>query len=225
MFSDWVERQKKREKKYFNWKRMVIVAVVLTFAIRFLAVEKFYIYSVSMLPTIHHEDWVWVTKYDYGYSRFSFPFMTPIAPGTRLFAKLPERGDVAVFISPRETDRWPYIKRIMAVPGDRFEMTKGRVYINGELVPRREIIGYEREDAPHNRLYVYRQYVETLPNGVAHKIIELSDDRVLDDIREIVIPDGYYLFMGDNRDESEDSRGVLGLIPFENIVGKAHIKN
>lgn len=219
-----MEKLKKREAKYFSWKRMIVVGIFLALVLKFLVVEKFYIYSVSMLPTIHHQDWVWISKYDYGYSRFSFPFMTPIIPGTRILTHLPERGDVAVFVSPRANERWPYIKRIIGVPGDRFEMQNGRLSLNGKLVPRQEIIGYEREDAKHNRLYVYRQYIETLPNGVKHRLIELSDDRLLDNIQEILIPDGYYLFMGDNRDESEDSRGALGLIPFENIIGKAHIK-
>lgn len=225
MFADWAEKVKEREMKYFSWRRMIIVALVLTFVIKFLVIEKFYIYSVSMLPTIHHRDWVWVKKYSYGYSAASFPFRTPIAPGVRIMVNLPERGDVAVFKSPRENERWPYIKRIIGLPGDRVKMSGGRLYINGELVPRQEIGGYEREDSKHNRLYIYRQYLETLPNGVKHRIIELSDDRVLDNVHEILIPAGYYLFMGDNRDESEDSRGALGLIPFENIIGKAQVNN
>lgn len=225
MFADWAEKVKKREMKYFSWRRMIVVGLVLAFALKFFVVEKFYIYSISMLPTIHHHDWVWVDKYSYGYSRNSFPFATPIARGARIFAHLPERGDVAVFKSSRENERWPYIKRIIGLPGDRVKMLQGRLYINGEIVPRQEIGGYEREDVKHNRLYIYRQYSEILPNGVKHRIIELADDRVLDNVHEILIPDGYYLFMGDNRDESEDSRGSLGLIPFENIIGKARIKN
>lgn len=211
--------------KYFSWKRMIVVALILTFVIKFFVVEKYYIYSVSMLPTIHHRDWVWVEKYSYGYSRNSFPFSTPIVPGTRVWEHLPARGDVAVFKSSRENERWPYIKRIIGLPGDRVKMSGGRLFINGEMVEREEIGGYEREDTRHNRLYIYRQYLETLPGGVKHRIIELSDDRILDNVHEILIPAGYYLFMGDNRDESEDSRGALGLIPFENIIGRVHIRN
>lgn len=169
-------------------------------------------------------EWDFVTKYNYGYSRHSFPFSVPIEVGTRVFAHQPELGDVIVFKSTRESERWPYVKRVIGLPGDRVEMTDGRLILNGKLVEREEIEGFEQEDY-RGRLHIYHQYIETLPNGIKHKILEISDDKALDNTTEILIPKGYYLFMGDNRDESEDSRGSLGLIPFENIIGKVKIKN
>lgn len=208
----------------FSWPRVIIIGVVMTILLRLFVFEKFKIYSVSMMPTMHSGEWDFVTKYNYGYSRHSFPFKTPLPEGVRFFPSEPKRGDVIVFKSTREQERWPYVKRVIGLPGDRVEMCEGRLIINGEVVEREEIGVFEQEDR-HGHLYIYRQYVEKLPDGVSHKIIELSDDKMMDNVAEITVPDGYYYFMGDNRDQSEDSRGSLGLIPFENLIGKAQIKN
>ncbi len=213
-----------KKKVKFSLLRVIVIAVVISALLRFFVFEKFKIYSVSMLPTMQHGEWDFVTKYNYGYSRYSFPFNVPIPAGERWFGRYPERGDVAVFKSTRERERWPYVKRVIGVPGDRVAMQNGRLIINGVLVEREEIEGFEMEDH-RGRLHIYHQYIETLPGGVRHKILEISDDRTLDNVPEIYVPEGFFLFMGDNRDESEDSRGGLGLIPFENIIGKAVVKN
>lgn len=214
--------QKKKVK--FSIVRVVLVAIIISAFLRFFVFEKFQIFSVSMLPTMQSGEWDFVTKYNYGYSRYSFPFSMPVEKGTRILAREPERGDVIVFKSTRESERWPYVKRVIGLPGDRIAMVDGRLIINGNMVMREEIEGFEQEDY-RGRLHIYHQYIETLPNGLKHRILEISDDKALDDVPEVLIPQGYYLFMGDNRDESEDSRGSLGLIPFENIIGKVKMKN
>ncbi len=212
------------KKKKYSLMRVIVVGIVLTILLRLFVFEKFKIYSVSMLPTMQSGEWDFVTKYNYGYSRHSFPFKTPIPEGERLFASEPERGDVVVFKSTREQERWPYVKRVIGLPGDIVTIIDGRLIINGEMAEREEIGAFEHEDR-RGRLYIFRQYIETLPGGVKHKIIELSDNELTDNVAPVKVPQGYYYFIGDNRDQSEDSRGSLGLIPFENLIGKAQIKN
>lgn len=212
------------KKAKYSLMRVIIIGVALTILLRLFVFEKFRIYSVSMLPTMQSGEWDFVTKYNYGYSRHSFPFKTPIPEGVRLFAAEPQRGDVIVFKSPREQERWPYVKRVIGLPGDIVTIMNGRLIINGEMAEREEEGIFELEDK-HGRLYIYHQYTETLPGGVKHKIVELSDDELLDNVLPVKVPEGYYYFIGDNRDQSEDSRGSLGLIPFENLIGKAQIKN
>lgn len=213
-----------KKKVKFSLIRVIIVGVVLAVLLRLFVFEKFRIYSVSMLPTIHSGEWDFVTKYNYGYSRYSFPFKNSLPEGKRFGAAQPQHGDVIVFKSTRKREKWPYVKRVIALPGDTVKIENGRLILNGVLVERENAGGFEYEDR-RGRLYIFNQYIETLPNGVKHKIIELSDEEPLDNTKEITIPEGYYFFMGDNRDQSEDSRGSLGLIPFENLIGKAIIKN
>ena len=213
-----------KKKVKFSLIRVIIVGVVLAILLRLFVFEKFRIYSVSMLPTIHSGEWDFVTKYNYGYSRYSFPFKNSLPEGKRFWAAQPQHGDVIVFKSTRKREKWPYVKRVIALPGDTVKIENGRLILNGVLVERENAGGFEYEDR-RGRLYIFNQYIETLPNGVKHKIIELSDEEPLDNTKEITIPEGYYFFMGDNRDQSEDSRGSLGLIPFENLIGKAIIKN
>ncbi len=213
---------KKAQK--FSWKRVVVIGVVLTVLLRLFVFEKFYIYSVSMSPTIQHKDWVWVTKFDYGYSRKSFPFRLPESWSGRWLSHLPERGDIAVFRSSKNWEKWPYVKRVVGLPGDKIALRDGKLFINDEEVLREADGGWEAEDNK-GRLHVYYQYIETLPNGVRHKIIEIDDKHRFDNFEEVTVPDGYLFFMGDNRDESEDSRGDLGFIPFENVIGKVRGRN
>ena len=172
-----------------------------------------------MMPTMQSGEFDFVTKYNYGYSRYSFPFDVPLPEGMRIFARYPKRGDVVVFKSTNPRARWPYVKRIVGVPGDKIELKNGRLIINGKMVERTYLGPYEYADH-RGRFWVYHMYEETLPSGTKHKIIELSDEALLDNVAEITVPDGYYYFMGDNRDQSEDSRGSLGLIPFANLIGK-----
>ena len=200
--------------------RTVIVAVLIAIGIRTLVIEPFNIPSGSMIPTLLIGDYLFVAKWSYGYSRFSLPFGLPLFSG-RIFAASPERGDVAVFREPSDP-KVDYIKRLVGLPGDRIQVKEGILYINGQAVQRQKIEDY----VEHRALGVdvrLTQYVETLPNGVAHRIIERGDNEPLDNTDVYVVPPDHYFAMGDNRDNSQDSRvlGAVGYIPAENLVGRA----
>ena len=193
------------------------MAVLLALIIRSLAFEPYHIPSSSMVPTLLVGDYLFTTKFDYGYSRHSFPFSLPIIPRGRLFYVQPQRGDVVIFKKPPE-NKTDYIKRIIGLPGDTIRMFGGQLYINNEPVPRTEI-GKEYWDTEAGRL-LYTHYVETLPGGVSHDIYELDDNNRYDSTDPVVVPDGHFFMMGDNRDNSLDSRS-FGLVPAENLEGKA----
>ena len=199
--------------------KTIVYAGLIAIAVRTFAFEPFNIPSGSMIPTLLVGDYLFVSKYSYGYSRFSFPFSPPLFSG-RVFGSLPVRGDVVVFKLPRDNST-DYIKRIIGLPGDTVQMKEGQLYINGKEVERRPAGEYEAEgDGPRMLL---RRYVETLPNGVSHYILKASDDGPLDNTQEYKIPEGYVFAMGDNRDNSLDSRvlNAVGYIPLENLVGRA----
>jgi signal peptidase I len=205
--------------------KTVVYAVLIALFIRTVAYEPFNIPSGSMVPTLLVGDYLFVSKYSYGYSYHSLPLSPPIFPG-RLFADPPERGDIAVFKLPsdNETD---YIKRVIGMPGDRIIVRQGRLYINGRLVQRDRIENYVDRDSGAT----FPQFVETLPNGRTHRILEIGGDTApLDNTREYVVPAGHYFMMGDNRDNSADSRVLRGMdsrwvgyVPAENFVGRAEI--
>ncbi len=200
--------------------RTAVVAVVLALLIRSFLYEPFNIPSGSMKPTLEIGDYLFVNKPAYGYSRHSFPFgIAPIAG--RLWGKEPLRGDVIVFKLPSNPSI-DYIKRVIGLPGDKIQVRSGRLYINGERVPR-EPLGLRKETEAHETPVTMVEYLETLPGGVIHSIYEESDDDVLDDTGIFEVPEGHYFMMGDNRDNSQDSRvaSMVGFVPYENIVGKA----
>ncbi len=198
----------------------IVYAGLIALGIRTFAFEPFNIPSGSMIPTLLIGDYLFVAKYSYGYSRFSFPFSPPLFNG-RIFGSLPRRGDVAVFRLPRDTSI-DYVKRIVGLPGDRIQMTGGQLYINGTVVKREPVGTYlaQGEDEPAMELKEYR---ETLPNGVQHDILKASDNERLDNTQEYVVPPGHVFAMGDNRDNSEDSRvlDAVGFVPVENLIGRA----
>jgi len=198
--------------------RTVVYAVLVALVVRTVAFEPFNIPSGSMIPTLLIGDYLFVSKYSYGYSRHSLPFSLPVIEG-RILADPPARGDVAVFKLPSDPST-DYIKRVIGLPGDRVQMRGGRLVINGETVPRERIADFVWRDARGN-VVRFAQFVETLPGGEAHRIIEVSDSQVFDDTREFVVPDGHYFMMGDNRDNSSDSRADVGFVPIENFVGRA----
>lgn len=205
----------------------VVYALLIALLIRTLAVEPFNIPSGSMTPTLLTGDYVFVSKFSYGYSRHSLPFAPSILHG-RLFGRLPERGDVAVFVNPHTGD--DYIKRIVGLPGDRIQVTNGVLIINGEP-SKRERIGVYRErewneayGRPEDQMRYH--YKETLPNGVQHEILgDLvsypEDAAPVDNTGVFVVPEDSFFAMGDNRDNSADSRLDLGYVPLENLVGRA----
>ena len=163
-------------------------------------------------------DYLFVSKYSYGYSKYSFPFSPNLFSG-RIWSATPERGDVAVFRLPSDPSV-DYIKRVIGLPGDRIQVRDGVLYINGEEVPREQVGTYEPEGR-YNRGEPVPVYKETLPNGVTYDTLDLSPNSPGDNTREFVVPEGHYFMMGDNRDNSSDSRFTVGYVPLENFVGRA----
>lgn len=200
--------------------RTLIYALLIALGVRTFLFEPFNIPSGSMKPTLLVGDYLFVSKFAYGYSRFSLPLGLPLFSG-RIFERLPERGDVAVFKLPSD-NKTDYIKRIVGLPGDRIQVTGGRLYVNGEPVgiePKGEFL-----DDGDGRGQVIPEFEETLPNGVRHRIIEMSDNGFLDNTRVYEVPPGHVFAMGDNRDNSLDSRvDHVGFVPLENLIGRAEI--
>lgn len=199
--------------------RTVLLAILIALVIRSFFIEPFRIPSGSMYPTLKIGDYLFVTKYSYGYSRYSFPLGLPIFNG-RIWYSEPKRGDVVVFRFPKNpyTD---FIKRIVGLPGDKVQVKEGRLYINGEQIERKEQERYIIDEYVAMPEF-YRQYKETLPEGKEHQIIEISDEeRIVDNTDEFEVPENAFFVMGDNRDRSDDSRLSVGFVPYENLVGKA----
>ncbi len=211
-----------REEGIGDFFRTALMAVVLALLIRTFFYEPFNIPSGSMLPTLQVGDYLFVSKPSYGYSRYSFPFGIADFQG-RVFEDLPERGDVIVFKLPSNPSI-DYIKRLVGMPGDRIQVKQGRLYINGTMVEREEV-GLRRVESPEGGNENVMEYIETLPGGIMHKIYEESDDEALDNTDVYVVPDGHYFLMGDNRDNSQDSRVLnhVGYVPEDNLVGRAEI--
>ena len=200
--------------------KTIVYAVLIALVVRTVAYEPFNIPSGSMVPTLLVGDYLFVSKFSYGYSRYSLPFGPPLFSG-RLFFHSPERGDVVVFKLPTDNST-DYIKRVIGLPGDHIQMKNGILFINGQPVPRRRIQDYLYQEGP-GAVLPLAQYIETLPNGVQHRIIEMSDNGPLDNTQEYVVPSGDYFMMGDNRDNSQDSRvlSAVGYVPAENLIGRA----
>jgi len=199
---------------------VIVQALLLALVIRTLFFQPFSIPSGSMRPTLLEGDYLFVTKWAYGYSRHSLPFSPPIFSG-RIWGSDPERGDVVVFKFPPNPSL-DYIKRVIGLPGDRVQMRGGQLFINGEAVPREKVGEINNPDITEvdRPVDVYR---ETLPNGVSYDTLDLSPNGIGDDTREFVVPEGHYFMMGDNRDNSSDSRFSVGFVPAENLIGRANI--
>ena len=209
-----------KEESFWDTIKTVFYAILIAIVIRTIWFEPFKIPSGSMYPTLYVGDYLFVSKYTYGYSKHSLPWSLPLFEG-RIWEDEPERGDVVVFKYPQD-NKTDFIKRVIGLPGDKIKLERGRLFINGEMVEREQVEDFTIRNA-YGSAERYRQYIETLPNGKKHRILELSDHEAHDDFKEIVVPQGNYFMMGDNRDRSDDSRvNVLRTCrSAENLVGKA----
>jgi signal peptidase I len=211
-----------------EWVRSIIqfalVLAVLT-AAKIAIAEPYYVPSGSMEPTLLIGDELLATKYAYGYSAASLPASTVLPTTERILGALPERGDIVVFRSPGDRSQF-WVKRVIGLPGDRIALHAGRVWINGSPMPVRadgtgemEIDNGSTAQAP--------RFIETLPGGREHAIFKITRDGPYDDMREVTVPPGHVFVMGDNRDNSADSRvpvadGGVGMLPTGNLVGRVN---
>jgi len=220
-----VSTERKREEGgVAETVRVVFHALIIAFVIRTFLFQPFNIPSESMKATLLVGDYLFVSKYSYGYSHYSLPLSPPVFPGRILsFGQQPQRGDVVVFRLPRD-DSQDYIKRVIGLPGDRIQVQDGQLLINGQPVKRVPIEPFVDDENGGVRV---RQWRETLPNGVTYITQDLGP-AALDNTDVYTVPPGHYFMMGDNRENSTDSRvpperlGV-GYVPFENLIGKAQV--
>jgi len=210
----------------FSWPRAlgalffveIVAAGLIALTVRTFLFQPFNTPSRSMEPTLLVGDYFFANKFAYGYSRFSLPLAPRLFSG-RIFEVPPKRGDVAVFALPRDPQT-VYVKRIIGLPGDRVQLIAGRLYINGEVVPRKKLSDASADGAVPT-------YEETLPGGAVHLIEEeFGDAAFLDNTDVFEVPAGSYFVLGDNRDNSMDSRVSpekkgIGYVPFENLLGRA----
>ena len=257
--------QNKHKNRAREWFDTLFYGILIAVVFRSLFLEPFNIPSGSMIPTLHIGDHIFVTKWSYGYSRYSFPFGSWKLWNGRVFKKMPKVGDVIVFRNPKN-ESVDYVKRLVGLPGDRIQVKNGRLYINGQMLERKDArpyvvavlprslrrVGYFRDNmtvrgnkilvdnkpAEFNYTIEYKddrlcranerlcgvfpatEYTEVLPNGVEHSIIEFSDSEYMDNTVEYTVPEHHLFFMGDNRDNSNDSRADVGFVPIENILGR-----
>ena len=228
--------------EFWEIVKTLLWAAVIAIVIRTFAYEPFNIPSGSMVPTLLEGDYLFVSKMAYGYSKFSFPGGLVPVEG-RIWEGAPTRGEVVVFRPTREPET-DFIKRVIGLPGDRIQVLEGILHVNGVPVERQRIEDYADPDAPERGTAA--QYLETLPGGVVHRIIESAEDAGgYDNTPVYVVPADHYFMMGDNRDGSNDSRayntvgakcstgtidqsnrdclGTVGFVPKENLIGPAKI--
>lgn len=208
----------KKQEGFRETLRTMVYAILVALVIRTFLFEPFNIPSGSMIPTLLVGDYLFVSKFSYGYSKHSFPFSFVPFEG-RVFESQPKRGDVVVFKLPRD-NKTDYIKRVIGLPGDKVRVQDGRLFINGDLIERTKLDDYVYRETGGSLLRSL-YYKETLPGGKTHPILEDGDNRMYDNTQEFEVPAGKYFMMGDNRDHSLDSRADVGYVPAENLVGRA----
>ncbi len=209
-----VKKPKKAESLNETFKT-IVYAVLIALVIRTFTWQPYNIPSGSMIPTLLVGDYLFASKFAYGFSEFSFPIDFPIFNG-RFMGHMPTRGDVVIFKLPADNST-DYIKRIVGLPGDKIQVTHGQLYINDKAVPRTQMADYTDETGVH------RRFMETLPNGVKHEILQDGDDGQLDNTQVYNVPYNHFFCMGDNRTNSLDSRVLddVGYVPYINLEAKA----
>ncbi|SEA12150.1 signal peptidase I Serine peptidase. MEROPS family S26A [Rubrimonas cliftonensis] len=229
----------KKKEGFLELLKTIVYALLIAGVFRTILFQPFWIPSGSMKSTLLIGDYLFISKYAYGYSAASCPTvfgvnLCPFISG-RVLADEPDRGDVIVFKHPRTEE--DYIKRLIGLPGDRIQMRSGVLRINGEAVGMErdgvfldDSAGFcsDRRTVDGETVCALERWRETLPGGVAHTILNTADGMAFDDTPEFVVPEEHYFFMGDNRDNSRDSReprasGGVGFVPFENLIGRAEV--
>jgi len=212
-----------------RWPRrlLIIGAVILAIPIFSLPVFRIFLYQPfniparSMAPTLLEGDFLFVSKFAYGYTRYSLPLSPRLFSG-RIFSSAPARGDVAVFRLPKD-DSVDYVKRVVGLPGDRIQMKEGVLYINDTAAKRERLPDYVDDDGCGTDNTRTKRWRETLPNGVSYETLDCVDNGFYDNTPVYTVPANHFFLMGDNRDNSTDSRVLssVGYVPLENFIGRA----
>ena len=199
--------------------KTIFFALLIALVVRVLLLQPFTIPSASMEPNLYEGDYIVVSKWSYGYSKHSIPFSPPLFED-RIMGRDPKRGDVVVFKLPSNT-KIDYIKRVIGVPGDKIQMRGGQLFLND--APVENTVVSSAEVSALFRPATLSQVRETLPGGRSYMTQDYGPNNELDNTPVFEVPAGYFFMMGDNRDNSIDSRADVGLVPHENLVGKAQI--
>ncbi len=231
-------KPEKQEESFFVFLLKLVMIVVV---FRSFIFSPFNIPSESMMPRLVNGDYLLAAKWPFGYSKYSMPFSAPVIPG-RILGGQPERGDIVIFKAPPANDT-DYIKRVIGLPGDQVQMIASQIYLNGKPVPREKVNDFEIAISPNTNCYQpqyeqrnaagepvcrYPRFKETLPNGKVYHTLDLIPSPQ-DDTAPIVVPEGHLFLMGDNRDNSLDSRFPaipgqgIGIVPQDNLVGRATV--
>lgn len=213
---------KRSESGWWEMIKIVLQALAIAMVVRIFFYQPFNIPSGSMKDTLLIGDYLFVSKLSYGYSRYSFPFGPDLFEG-RVFAGEPKRGDVVVFKLPRDNST-DYIKRVIGLPGDEIQVRGGIVYLNGQALPRKEA-GFYVPPSNGGPVRKIKKYVETLPSGKSYTVLDAEPNGFFDNVGPYKVPAGHYFMMGDNRDNSTDSRATwdVGYVPYQNLIGRAEI--
>ncbi len=229
------DTRRKADEGLWETVKVIIQALLIAFFVRSFLYQPFNIPSASMYPTLKIGDYLFVSKLSYGYGKYSFNFSLggfgyeifkccPIDfEGRKVLADTPTRGDVELYNLPSNTEI-DYIKRVIGLPGDRIQMREGILYINGAAVKKERIEDFV-DASGEGRGEPVPQFTETLPNGVQYTVLDTDANGDADNTDEYLVPEGHYFMMGDNRDNSQDSRylNAVGYVPIENYVGRADI--
>ena len=210
----------KNKNGFINNIKSVLLAIFIALIIRSFIFEPFNIPSGSMKPNLLVGDFIFVSKWNYGFSRHSLPFSLPLIYG-KIFNKVPDRGDVVVFKAPYD-NRTDYIKRVIGLPGDEIKIINGQIKINDQLILRTKLNDFVDIDKNNNTKRI-RKYTEYFFDK-EFDVLDITDNGIVDNTQMYNVPDNHFFVMGDNRDNSQDSRFLkkIGFVPFKNLIGKAN---